>query len=266
MSDMFRADLEWEETTARRVAVVRLAGSLSAGTIDEFQRVVDAAEAAGAQGFILDFERVDYVSSSGVRALLKLRSAAERDGSWVRLAAVRRAIREQVFDALGISRLFDLFVTVAEALAGSAPSGRAGAAGSEAEMLKKAPGSDKTVLVVDDDPSIRRVLERILTPAGYAVFTASNGDEGRSLAREKKPSIILMDINLPGLDGGEVAQQLADELRTADIPVIFISGLISGKDEADIGPAGYPMIGKPFDRAKLLNTVHRYIRAFDSPA
>lgn len=264
MSGMFRADLDWVETTARRVAVVRLAGSLSAGTIDEFQRVVASAEASGAQGFILDFERVDYVSSSGVRALLKLRSTAERDGTWVRLVAVRRAIREQVFDALGISRLFSLFLSVDEALTGVAPAvAPAGAGDAPAD---KAQGAGETILVVDDDASICHVLERMLKPSGYTVLTAATGDEGRSLAREKKPSLILLDINLPGLDGGEIAQQLADELRTADIPVIFISGLISGKDEADIGPAGYPMIGKPFDRAKLLGMIHRYLRAFDNPS
>ena len=123
-----------------------------------------------------------------------------------------------------------------------------------------------TILVVDDNPMIRRIFERILEPAGYTVITAADGETGRTLARDKRPSLILLDIKLPGRDGGEMAQELADELKTADIPVIFVSGLVSSRDEAELGPGGYPLIAKPFERAKILDMVQRRIRAFQTQA
>ena len=282
MSNEFRADLEWVETATRNVAVVHVGGSLTAGTMDEFSRVLATATGRGAQCFVLDLERTDYVSSSGLRALLKLRRTALDAGGWVRLAAVRRVIREQVLDALGISRLFDICANVSEALGGgqqaghvNGPPGTAAGAGGPSKTAavasdSAAPGPrgelpvTGTIVVVDDDPMIRKILERILGAAGYTVITAADGETGRTLARDKRPSLILLDINLPGLDGGEMAQELADELRTADIPVIFISGLVTGQDEAEPGPGGYPLIAKPFERARLLERVGRYIRAFQT--
>jgi len=282
MSNEFRASVELVETGTRTVAVVHLTGALAAEATDEFNRVLSAVAGRGAQCLVLDCQEVEYVSSSGLRALLKLRKAALDAGGWVRLAAVRRAIREEVLDALGVSRLFDMYGSVAEAVGGVRPQADrprvtdgAGPGSAAAAAEPSASGGcgarsgsavTGTILVVDDDPMILRMLERILEAAGYTVVTAGDGEAGRTLARDKRPSLILLDINLPGLDGGEVAQELADELRTADIPVIFVSGLIGGRDEAELGPGGYPLVAKPFERPKLLDMVRRHIRASQTRA
>ena len=68
----------------------------------------------------------------------------------------------------------------------------------------------KLILVVDDEPDTRLVLEKRLIAEGYCVITASNGNEAMDLAKSRRPDIIILDVLMPGMDGGEVARKLKD--------------------------------------------------------
>jgi CheY-like chemotaxis protein len=122
---------------------------------------------------------------------------------------------------------------------------------------------NEKVLVVDDNPAVLEVARRVLANSEYQVITAGTGEEGILLAKRDRPSLILLDIDLPGADGGDVARALGDIPATADIPIIFVSGLVTIKDETPMGSGGRPLLAKPFERPKLLETVRRYMRAFE---
>ena len=70
--------------------------------------------------------------------------------------------------------------------------------------------SNALVMVVDDEPSMRNILQRILKEAGYKVITASNGNTALKLAEEHKPNVILLDLMMPGIDGREVCRRVRE--------------------------------------------------------
>ena len=112
----------------------------------------------------------------------------------------------------------------------------------------------KTILIVDDDPSIRETAAESLRYEGYEVIQASTGAEGLTLAERQRPDAMLLDIKMPGMDGFEVLQRL----RAADlgIPVIVISG--HGNVEtavAAVKQGAYDFMEKPFDRGRLMVTI-----------
>lgn len=80
------------------------------------------------------------------------------------------------------------------------------------------------ILVIDDDPDTRDVLEHILTEEGYEVIRAADGKQGVNLAQKIKPNLIMCDIKMPGLDGFEVENLLKTSGETVKIPIIMITG------------------------------------------
>jgi len=120
--------------------------------------------------------------------------------------------------------------------------------------------SHKTILVIDDDIITQNMLKTALANAGYPVRVASTGEEGIRLAKEKPPSVIILDIMMPGLDGGEVARILKAAPETKDIPIIFLSSLISEKEEKVGGRSDMiSFLSKPYNRDKLFNEIKRYL-------
>ena len=118
----------------------------------------------------------------------------------------------------------------------------------------------KKILVADDDPSTLKLLDIILSGAGYAVLQASSGNDAAALAREHKPDLIVLDILLPGMSGIHVAFQLREETATADIPVIFISSLMEKDVVKDMAPdAESTFLQKPVNRSILLKEVERLL-------
>jgi len=118
----------------------------------------------------------------------------------------------------------------------------------------------KEILVVDDDIVTQNMLKTTLANAGYAPFSTPSGREAIKLAQERTPSLIILDILMPDMDGGEVADALRQDPRTKDIPIIFLSVLISEKEEKtgmrkDVGS----FLSKPYNRNKLLNEIRRYL-------
>ncbi len=115
------------------------------------------------------------------------------------------------------------------------------------------------ILVIDDDPAVTSVLKRGLSYEGFAVDTASNGAEGLTLARERPPDLVILDIMMPGLNGLEVLQRLraADEhlpvllLTARDAPADQVLGLEAGADD---------YVVKPFTFEVLLARLHALLR------
>jgi CheY-like chemotaxis protein len=128
--------------------------------------------------------------------------------------------------------------------------------------------SDATpvILVVDDDPVIVRLLEINLSLEGFAILTATNGGDAVRLARERLPSLVLLDLMMPGMDGWEVRQTLLDDPATAQIPVVVVSARTQDEDRE----RGYALdvtayITKPFDPAELVETVRHSIARPTTP-
>ena len=115
-----------------------------------------------------------------------------------------------------------------------------------------------TILLVDDDPVIRREVSEILREEGFDVMAASGGAEAlRLLASPPTPVVILLDLVMPRTDGWEFRRaQLADP-RLASIPVLVFSGFDSGpRNVADLRAAGF--VTKPFTIAQLLGAIARF--------
>jgi CheY-like chemotaxis protein len=118
----------------------------------------------------------------------------------------------------------------------------------------------KNVLIVDDDMVTQNMLKTALGNAGYGYIIASNGRDALELAAGNLPGVIILDIMMPDMDGGEVADVLKKNPRTKDIPIIFLSSLIS-KEEEKTGAKKdiVSFLSKPYNREMLLNEVRRYL-------
>lgn len=104
------------------------------------------------------------------------------------------------------------------------------------------------VLVIEDNPVIVRMNEKILSAHDYDVISARDGGEGLDRAREDKPDVILLDIILPVLHGFEVCKELKKDPATRDIPVIIMTGTgleDIARQEPEVNAQGY--VAKPYD-------------------
>jgi two-component system cell cycle response regulator len=116
------------------------------------------------------------------------------------------------------------------------------------------------ILVVDDAPENTRLLSRILAGRGYEVHAAERGEEAIHLAQETQPDMILLDINMPEMDGYEVCARLKSDERTQHIPVIFISALDDTEDKVKAFHAGgVDYIPKPFQMEEVLAHVETHL-------
>jgi DNA-binding response OmpR family regulator len=115
------------------------------------------------------------------------------------------------------------------------------------------------ILIVDDDPAIRGLLVELLTDEGYQTLQASDGLEAIERARASSPSLVLMDLMLPVLDGAAATRTLKSEASTARIPIIAMSAGANLRQQADILPAD-GVLAKPFDLDELLAEVAIQLR------
>ncbi|MEJ6023927.1 response regulator [Ramlibacter sp. PS4R-6] len=109
------------------------------------------------------------------------------------------------------------------------------------------------VLIVDDALVDRNNLMRIVAGAGHRVLVAENGEEGVACAKADQPDVILMDVNMPDLDGFAATRQLKADAQTRHIPVVFVTGKNQKADIAwgrMLGARGF--VGKPYDDAEIL--------------
>ena len=118
------------------------------------------------------------------------------------------------------------------------------------------PGDARRVLVIDDDLAIQEVLRAFLRREGYRVLTAKSGEEGIRLARQQRPDLITLDVNLPDLDGWDVLSRLKSDLDLAEIPVFMLTVDEDQKRGFALGASEY--LTKPIERTRLAAVLERY--------
>jgi adenylate cyclase len=106
-----------------------------------------------------------------------------------------------------------------------------------------------TVLVIDDDATVRQLMQRFLSREGFEVFTAKDSEEGLALARALRPTVITLDVLMPGRDGWSVIQELKSDPLLAPIPVIMVTIVDEKKKGYALGAFDY--LNKPIDRERL---------------
>ncbi|MBD3871731.1 MAG: response regulator [Acidobacteria bacterium] len=114
----------------------------------------------------------------------------------------------------------------------------------------------RPILVVDDDPNSRELVQRTLESEGFSVVTAATGEEGLELARELKPSLITLDVLMPSMDGWSVLQEVKADPELEHIPVMMIS--IAGDKELGYTLGAVECLTKPVDRDKLRQLASQY--------
>jgi PAS domain S-box-containing protein len=129
----------------------------------------------------------------------------------------------------------------------------------EAEILPPAKGEAPTVLVIDDDPQARELMQRVLTREGYRVYTAADGQQGLHLARELRPQVILLDVKMSGMDGWTVLTAIKADPALEEIPVVMVTIADDQNLGYALGAADY--LTKPVDQQRLLNVMEKHCAA-----
>ena len=125
--------------------------------------------------------------------------------------------------------------------------------------------ADRKILIVDDEARIRELLHLRLSSQGYQVIEAANGEEGIEQAIEHTPDLILMDVMMPKMDGAEAARILQENPLTKNIPVIFLTAMITKEEEtgqvsgSQANTGKHRFISKPFDTQNLLMEIQKAI-------
>lgn len=122
----------------------------------------------------------------------------------------------------------------------------------------------RKILLVDDEEDFCFFVKLNLEKTGkYQVFTATKGIEGIRLARQFKPDLILLDIMMPEIDGGQVAEILLDDESTKMIPFAFVTAVVKKDELAKRGGqiAGRNFIAKPVTPEKLIEKIEQYLAA-----
>lgn len=126
------------------------------------------------------------------------------------------------------------------------------------------PSTSSNILVVDDDPKITSLLRIILERAGYRVREENKSFAAVTAAREFQPRLAILDVDMPGKDGGAVAADLAAEPATKGVQVIFLSSLVT---EREAGMRGsYRYLSKPVDAHLLVSAVRHRLAAVGAAA
>ncbi len=115
-----------------------------------------------------------------------------------------------------------------------------------------------TILIVEDNPQNMKLETFLLESGGHTIFQANDADSGLQLAASNRPDLVLMDIQLPGMDGLEAARRLKADPLTADIVIYALTAFAMKGDEERIREAGCDgYISKPIRHREFLDTVNR---------
>jgi two-component system, OmpR family, alkaline phosphatase synthesis response regulator PhoP len=124
----------------------------------------------------------------------------------------------------------------------------------------------RTILVVDDEPAIVQIARDYLERAGFRVVSAADGTNGLRLARTEQPSLVVLDLMLPGMDGLDVTRALRAEPATRGMPIIMLTARVDEMDRLiglELGSDDY--ITKPFSPRELVARVRAVLRRSESP-
>ena len=115
-----------------------------------------------------------------------------------------------------------------------------------------------TILIVEDNDKNMKLARDILQAKGYATLEAVNGEDGVRLALEHKPDLVLMDIQLPDINGVEAFTRIRANADTATVPVVAFTASVTPMDRHRITDAGFDgFIGKPINLKEFLETVRK---------
>ncbi|MCK4417558.1 MAG: response regulator [Candidatus Latescibacteria bacterium] len=122
------------------------------------------------------------------------------------------------------------------------------------------PQREKVILAVEDDPQNLKLIRDLLQASGYKTLEATDGKQAVELAKDNKPDLILMDIQMPDMNGLEAASILKKDAKTKSIPIIALTAFAMGGDEERILTAGCDgYIPKPIDIEVFLKKVSEHI-------
>jgi len=114
----------------------------------------------------------------------------------------------------------------------------------------------KLILIVEDNDKNLKLVRDVLQVKGYATVEAGNAEDGIALARARKPDLVLMDIQLPGMSGIDAIGVLRADPATAGIPVVAVTASVMPQDRNKITEAGFDAyVGKPINLKEFLDTV-----------
>lgn len=118
------------------------------------------------------------------------------------------------------------------------------------------------ILIVEDNEKNMKLARDVLQSRGYATLEAVTGEDGVRLARERVPDLVLMDIQLPGINGMEALRQLRADPASARIPVVAFTASVTPTDRSQIAAAGFDgFLSKPVNLKEFLETVRRLLEA-----
>jgi two-component system, cell cycle response regulator DivK len=117
-----------------------------------------------------------------------------------------------------------------------------------------------TVLIVEDNEKNMKLARDVLQAKGYKTLEAVSGEEGVTLAKQHVPDLVLMDIQLPGINGIEAFKQIRADAKTARIPVVALTASVTPTDRSQITAAGFDaFISKPINLKEFIETVKRLV-------
>ena len=118
----------------------------------------------------------------------------------------------------------------------------------------------KSILIVEDNQYNLELLLDLFKPLGYKMYSATNGEDALDIIRKKLPDIVLMDIQLPGMDGYEVTRKIKRDSNTKHIPVIAVTGFAFGEDRKNARDAGCDeYMSKPINTREIVKMVEKFI-------
>src|SRR5690606_2125950 len=121
------------------------------------------------------------------------------------------------------------------------------------------------ILIIDDDPSVLELLTELVEALGFTSFTAGSGEAGIEAAHKERPDLVLLDVNLPGIDGFEVCRRLKSSRESCGIPVILLTTVANVDSRVrgmELGADDY--LGKPFGANELSARIKLCLRRTDA--
>ena len=116
------------------------------------------------------------------------------------------------------------------------------------------------VLIVEDNDKNMKLARDVLQAKGYSTLEALTGEDGVRIAKEKRPDLVLMDIQLPGISGIDALKELRSDAQTETIPVAALTASVTPTDRSQISAAGFDaFLSKPINLKEFLETVKRLI-------
>jgi CheY-like chemotaxis protein len=118
----------------------------------------------------------------------------------------------------------------------------------------------RRILVVEDNPLNLKLVRDVLQVAGYDVIEATSGEEGLRMAQQDPPDLVLMDLQLPGIDGTETLRRLRDGTLGADVPVVAVTALAMAEDKERAARAGFDgYVEKPISVRALPSQIEAFL-------